>query len=229
MRCAIERYNMIENGDRIAVAVSGGKDSVALLDALGEMRRFLGKEYELEAVTLDPRFNEKSTDFSEITELCNRLGIRHTVKRTDMMKIIFDDRKESNPCSLCARMRRGILHDMAKELNCNKIALGHHQDDAAETFIMNLFLGGRISCFSPVSYLSRKDLHMIRPMIFATEKDVESAVRHRNLPIVKSPCPMDKITYRQKTKNLLSELEEEYPLLRKKITGALQRDHIDRW
>ncbi len=229
VRAAAEKYDMIENGDRIAVCVSGGKDSVALLKCMAELRRFYPQNFELYAVTLDPCFFGEQGDYSDIEKLCSQLNIPYTVKRTDLYNVIFETRKEKNPCSLCARMRRGLLHDTAKELNCNKIALGHHLDDAAETFLMNLFSGGRAECFSPVSYLSRKDLYMIRPLIFAFESDIERVVGKENLPIVKSRCPADEKTHREEMKQLLKELEKKYPAIRQKIIGAMQTGNISKW
>lgn len=229
MRCVMEKYNMIDDGDKVAIGVSGGKDSVAMLVGLAQLRRFYPKKFELIAVTLDPCFNDTHGDYSEISRLCEELCIPYIIKRTELAKIIFQTREEKNPCSLCARMRRGALHDIAKESGCNKIALGHHMDDAAETFMMNLLNLGQIGCFSPVSYLSRKDLYMIRPMIFASEKDVKRAINKNNLPVVKSLCPVDKKTQREDVKILLNNLEKDYPALRKKIVGALQRGEIDRW
>ncbi|NCD03246.1 MAG: adenine nucleotide alpha hydrolase family protein [Clostridia bacterium] len=229
MRSAIEKYNMIENGDKIAVGVSGGKDSLALLIGLSELRRFYPKYFELIAITLDPCFNGVECDYSQIEELCQRINIPYIIKRTELAKIIFETRKEQNPCSLCARMRRGSLHDIAKENGCNKIALGHHLDDAAETFMMNLLNLGQIGCFSPVSYLSRKDIYMIRPLIFATEKDVARAVNKTNLPVIASCCPVNKKTERENVKNLLNMLEKDYPGLRKKIVSSMQRGEIDNW
>ena len=172
MRKAIQEFDLIQNGDKIAVGVSGGKDSLVLLKGLVMLKRFIGIDYEVIAVTLDPKFNGVEGDYASVQKLCDELGIQYVLKRTQIGEIIFDVRKEPNPCSLCARMRRGALHDAAKEFDCNKIALGHHYDDAVETFIMNLFNEGRIGCFSPKSYLSRKDLTLIRPMVFAPEKDV---------------------------------------------------------
>ena len=229
MRAAVEKYDMIEDDDRIAVGVSGGKDSVALLTGLAMLRRFYPKKFEVVAVTLDYRFNNEDGDFSAVSELCDKLGIEYVVKKTDLYNVIFIDRKEKNPCSLCARMRRGILHDAAKELSCNKIALGHHLDDAAETFMMNLLQGGTIGCFSPVSYLSRKDLTLIRPLVFAREKDIVSAVRKENLPVVKSKCPADKVTKREEMKSLLTSLSEEYPNVKERIVGAMEKAHTDKW
>ena len=229
MRAAMERYDMVAPGDRIAVGVSGGKDSLVLLAGLAGLRRFYPAPYELVAVTADPGFFNKQTDYSAIQELCDEWGIEYVVRRTELYKVIFETRQETNPCSLCARMRRGILHDMAKAAGCNKLALGHHQDDAAATFMMNLLSGGSIGSFRPVTYLSRKDITVIRPMIFAAEKEVASAARRENLPVVKSPCPMDKTSERQRVKDLLRELERDYPNLRGKIAGALQRGGISGW
>lgn len=229
MRSAIDKYNMINDGDKIAVGVSGGKDSLSLLVGLANLRRFYPKKFEIVAVTIDPCFDNKNTDYNSIEILCQKLNVEYVIKRTQLAHIIFEDRKETNPCSLCARMRRGLIHDIAKECGCNKVALGHHMDDAAETFIMNLFNLGTIGCFSPISYLSRKDLYLIRPMIFATERDVMRACRHENLTVIESNCPADKNTQRETTKNLLKDLEKQYPALRKKIVGSMQRGEISGW
>lgn len=228
-RAAIDKYNMIDEGDRIAVGVSGGKDSVMLLKALASLRAFYPKRFEVVAVTLDYRFGGEDGDYGEIKKLCDSLGVEYVIKPTELWNVIFNERKETNPCSLCAKMRRGILHDTVKELGCNKIALGHHLDDAAETFMMNLLSGGRVACFSPVSYLSRKDLYLIRPFILIYEKDIEKAAKRNGLPIVKSKCPADKTTFRQKSKELIETLEKDYPMLRQKIIGAMQADNISGW
>ena len=164
---------------------------------------------------------------TEIEELCKKLDVEYIIKRTQLAEVIFDIRKESNPCSLCARMRRGALHDAAKAAGCNKIALGHHLDDVAETFIMNLFNGGTLDCFMPVTYLSRKDIYMIRPMIFARESDCARVARKENLPVVKSKCPADGTTERQEVKDFLSSLEKKYGNVREKILGAMQRKEIN--
>ena len=229
MRAAMERYDMIAPGDRVAVGVSGGKDSLALLKGLAELRRFYPAPFEVVALTADPGFFGKEADYSAVQALCDELGVEYIIRRTELYHVIFETRKESNPCSLCARMRRGILHDMTKAAGCEKLALGHHMDDAAETFMMNLLSGGTIGSFRPVTYLSRKDLTVIRPMIFATEKEVASAARRENLPVVKSPCPMDKTSERQKVKELIAALEKDYPNLQGKITGAMQRGNISGW
>ena len=228
-RAAVDKYNMIEAGDKIAGGVSGGKDSLALLYALAKLRDFYPKPFSLVAITLDYQFNGVAEDYTEIEALCKELKVKYIVRRTNLWEVIFETRKEKNPCSLCAKMRRGLLHDTAVANGCNKVALGHHMDDAAETFLMNLLYGGKIGCFSPVSYLSNKKLYLIRPLIFAYEKDVAAAARRANLPVVKSRCPMDKVSNRQNMKDLLRSLEKDYPAVRKKIVGALERSHIDSW
>ena len=225
VRRAVDDYNMIESGDKIAVGVSGGKDSLTLLEVLAEMRRFYPKKYEVYAVTVDMGF--EGADFSEIEEFCRRINVKYIVTKTEIAKIIFDVRKESNPCSLCSKMRRGSLHAAAQELGCNKVALGHHYDDAVETFMMNLFFEGRLGCFSPVTYLSNRQITLIRPMIYAQEKDVMYFTRKRTLPIITSPCPEDHATERENMKNLLLELEKNNKGLRHRIFTAMCRGEID--
>ncbi len=229
VRAAIDTYNMISNGDKIAVCVSGGKDSIFLLNALSQIKNYYPQKFELTAITVDPCFNSVETDFSSVEELCKKLNIPYVIKRSKLGPLIFDERKESNPCSLCARMRRGILHNLANELDCNKIALGHNFEDVTETFLMNLFNCGNIGCFSPVTYLSRKNLYMIRPLIFCEENKIISFIQRNNLPIIKSACPANGNTARQDAKELLVNLEKNYPHLRKKIVGAIQRSGIDNW
>jgi len=227
MRSAMEQYNMIQEGDKVAVGVSGGKDSLALLTALARMRSFYPYKYSLVAISMDPCFNSQKTDYSEIETLCEKLNVPYIIRRTEIGRIIFETRNEKNPCSLCARMRRGVLHDEAKAAGCNKLALGHHMDDAAETFLMNLLNGGHIGCFSPVTYLSRKDITVIRPMIFARESDAVRVARREGLPVIKSRCPVDGATERQEVKLLLTSLEHKYGDVRSKILGAMQRGNID--
>lgn len=229
MRNAVDTYNMIEENDKIAVGVSGGKDSLVLLYGLHLLSKYYPKSFSIVAITLDPCFENKDSDFSQIEDFCNKQGIEHHIKRTELYNVVFVNRKEKNPCSLCARMRRGILHDMAKEYGCNKIALGHHLDDAVETFLMNLLQGGTLSCFSPVTYLSNKDIHMIRPMITITESDVENACHRNRLPVTKSNCPVDKTTVREETKALVKNLERDYPQLKTKIIHAMKKDNISNW
>jgi tRNA(Ile)-lysidine synthetase-like protein len=228
-RAAIDDYKMIENGDKIAVGISGGKDSLMLLKALCELRRFYSAEFQIVAITLDMRFNNEDGDFSKIKEMCDDYGVEYIIKPTDLYEIIFNIRKEPNPCSLCARMRRGILHEAAKEAGCNKIALGHHLDDAAETFFMNLLVESRVGCFAPVTYLSRRDLTMIRPLIYVREREVTAAAERLNLPVVKSGCPANENTKREEIKQLINELSARYGDVPERIIGAMQRGGIDRW
>ena len=192
VRRAVDDFEMIDDGDRIAVGISGGKDSLVLLETLATMRRFYPKKYDIVAITVDMGF--EGSDFSTVAELCRRLKVEYRIVKTEIARIIFDVRRESNPCSLCAKMRRGSLHAEAQAAGCNKVALGHHYDDAIETFMMNLFFEGRLGCFSPKSYLSYRRLTLIRPMIYAQEKDVIYFTRKRELPIIKSPCPEDHAT-----------------------------------
>ena len=227
MRSAAQQYDMFQEGDRVALGVSGGKDSVAMLAAMAQLREFYPQKFDLVAITLDPHFGGVDADYSEIEKLCEQLNVPYIVKRSQLYEVIFEIRKQQNPCSLCARMRRGALHDAAKQAGCNKIALAHHLDDVAETFVMNLFNGGTLDCFSPVTYLSRKDLYMIRPMIFARESDCARVVRRGNLPVVKSKCPADGKTERQDVKGLLDSLEKKYGDVRSKILGAMQRKEIN--
>ena len=230
VRRAVDDYNMIEDGDRIAVGVSGGKDSLALLETLAEMRRFYPKKYEVVAVSIDMGFERAGfgpCDFSEVKELARRLHVEYKIVSTDIANIIFNTRKESSPCSLCAKMRRGALHLAAKEAGCNKVALGHHYDDAVETFMLNLFFEGRLGCFSPVSYLTRRDVTVIRPLLYARESDVSYFARKRNLPVVTSPCPEDHATEREKMKELIRSLEKENKGLSHRIFHAMCDKGID--
>ncbi len=224
-RRAVDGYRMIESGDRIAVGLSGGKDSLALLCSLWGMARFYPLPYTLVGITVDMGF--KGMDFAPLTAFCETLGVKHVIVRTKISEVVFVSRAESNPCSLCSRMRRGVLHDAAKNAGCNKLALGHHFDDAVETFMLNLFREGRIGCFSPVTYLSRKDLTMIRPMLYATEKDIRYFVDHNDLPLVRSLCPEDEHTERESMKKLLADLDRADKGLKHRIFGAMVRGHVD--
>ena len=229
IRKAVADYNMIQPGDRIAVGVSGGKDSVLLLAGLVKLRSFYPLPFDLVAITLDPGFFGRREDYSPIADLCQQWQVPYVVKETDIGPVIFDIRKESNPCSLCARMRRGLLHDTAKEQGCNKVALGHHYNDAVETFVMNLFNEGRLGCFSPVTYLSRKDLTMIRPLVYLPEREIANAVRRNGLPVVKSRCPADGVTRRQWTKEWLEQMEREDPGITKRLFTAMRDGHVSGW
>ena len=224
VRKAIDDYNLIEENDKIAVGISGGKDSLTLLYALAGIRRFYPRHFELTAVCVDLGF--EGFDLSPVEQLCRELDVPFHVVHSDIGRIIFEDRKEKNPCSLCAKMRKGALNTAMKELGCNKLALGHHKDDAVETFIMNLFQEGRVGCFQPVTYLSRKDLTMIRPMVMAEESMISAAVHHENLPVVKSKCPADGNTNREKTKEWIRMMDKESKGFKKRLYGALERGHI---
>ena len=225
VRRAVDDYNMIEEGDRIAVGISGGKDSLTLLAALAGLRRFYPKKFDIVAITEDMGF--EGSDFSAIAELCEKLQVEYKIEKTDIAKIVFDIRKESSPCSLCAKMRRGALNGSAKKFGCNKVALGHHYDDAVETFMLNLFFEGRIGCFRPVTYLSRMDVTVIRPMIYMPEKDVRYFAAKAELPVIKSPCPADGNTQREEINKLIGDLDRKHKGLRYRIFGAIQRGEID--
>lgn len=229
MRAAIEKYNMIEENDKIAIGVSGGKDSLALLYTMARLKEFYPVKFDIIAVTVDPCFNSIYMDTSKIEQLCDSLKVEYFVKRTNLGNIVFKEFQTKSPCSLCSRMRRGIIHDIAKEKSCTRLALGHHFDDSVETFFMNLFDGGKIGCFSPVTYLSRKDLYLIRPMIFCKEKDIASFSTKYKLPVEKSRCPVDGKTERESTKELIKMLEKTYPDIKQKVIGAMQRAKIDKW
>ncbi len=229
MRKAIQEFDLIQDGDKIAVGVSGGKDSLALLLGLIALRKFIGIDYGLTAVTLDPMFGGVEGDYSAVARLCEENGIEYILERTRIGEIVFDIRREEHPCSLCARMRRGALHDAAKKAGCNKVALGHHYNDAVETFMMNLFIEGRIGCFSPKSYLSRKDLWLIRPLVFAPESAIKSAIRRNNIEVVKSVCPADGVTKREEMKEFLRQREYEDKGFTDRLFGAMRRAGINGW
>ncbi len=227
VRKCIAEYKMIENGDIIGVGVSGGKDSLITLLALSELRRFYPKNFEIKAITIDS--DPAKSDFSEIRELCARHKIEYSVLESNIFEIIFDIRKEENPCSLCAKMRRGMLHDEAIRLGCNKIALGHNFDDAVETFLMSQIFEGRISCFSPVTHLDRKGLWQIRPLLYADEKLIRSVTRRLQLPIVKNSCPANGNTKRQEIKEFVYKMNKKYPRYSTKIFNAMQRLPLSGW
>lgn len=227
VRRAVDDYGMIAPGDKIAVGISGGKDSLTILAALAALRRFYPAPFDLVALTVDMGF--PGVDWTPVAEFCRALDVPYVIEETEIAKVIFEIRRETNPCSLCAKMRRGALHARAKAEGCNKIALGHHFDDAVETFMLNLFHEGRLGCFSPVTYLSRRDLTLIRPLLYAQEKDVRYYVKHADppLPVLKSPCPEDGETERETMKIMLRDLERKYPGLRHRIFGALCKGEID--
>ncbi len=227
VRKCVDDYDMIAPGDRIAVGVSGGKDSLVLLLALKHLQRYYPHPFHLEAVTLDLGF--EGMDFSPIQALCDRLEVPYTCKKTDIREIVFDIRKEENPCSLCAKLRRGGLNDVLRERNLNRLALGHHYDDAVETFLMSLIFEGRLSCFKPSTWMSRAEVWQIRPMVYCAEDKIRRLAQRLELPIVENPCPQDKGSKRHEIKQLIASLETQYPDLKSKIFGAMQRLPLEGW
>ena len=227
VRKAIDDYHMIEEGDKIAIGISGGKDSLTLLYALHGLKRFYPKKFEVHAVTVDLGFN--NVKFEKIQELCDELQVPYTIVKTDIAKVIFEDRKEDNPCSLCAKMRKGALNDAMKELGCNKIAYAHHKDDVVETMLMSLIFEGRLHTFSPVTYLDRMDLTVIRPLMYMSEADVIGFVNKYEVPVIKSPCPVDGYTKREYVKNLLKQLNKENPGVKSRIFTAIQNGNLKGW
>ena len=227
VRRAVDDYNMIEEGDKIAIGISGGKDSLTLLYALNGLKRFYPKKFDIHAITVDLGF--KNLDLDKIEALCKELGVEYTIVRTDIAKIIFEDRKESSPCSLCAKMRKGALNDAMKAAGCNKIAYGHHKDDVVETMLMSLIYEGRWHTFSLVTYLDRMDLTVIRPLMYMNEADVIGFVHKQDIPVLKSACPVDGYTKREYTKQLLKRLNQENPGVKERMFTAIQKGNMKGW
>ena len=226
MRRCIDDYDMIQSGDRVAVGVSGGKDSLVLLRLLAGLRQYFNKPFTLEAITIDMGLG---MDYSAVEELCRRLDVPYTIIKTEIAPIIFDHRKEKNPCSMCAKMRRGALNQAILERGFNKLALGHHYDDAVETFVMNLLFEGRIGCFQPVTNLDRTGIIQIRPMLYIHERTVDNFARRMELPVIENLCPVDKTTKRGEVKDLIYEMSQRYPDLKERIFGAMQRYPLEEW
>ncbi len=226
VRRCVEDYSMIDEGDKIAVGVSGGKDSLVLLVLLAGLRKYHSKHFELEAVTIDMGLN---MDYRGIEALCRDIDVPYTVVKTEIGPIIFDYRKEKNPCSMCSKMRRGALNQAILERGFTKLALGHHYDDAVETFLMSLIYEGRISCFQPVTNLDRTGIVQIRPMLYIHERTVDHFARQQNLPVLENRCPVDKHTKREEVKGLIFDLVKIYPDLKERIFGAMQRYPLPEW
>ena len=226
-RRAVDDYQMIQDNDRIAVGISGGKDSLALLYALHGLKRFYPKKFELEAITVDLGF--PGFDLSEISALCASMEIPYHIVSTQIGEIVFDVRKESNPCSLCAKMRKGAFNTKARELGCNKIAYAHHKDDVVETMLLSLIYEGRIHTFSPVTYLDRMGVTLIRPLIYADEADIVGFQRLYHLPVRKNPCPADGKTKREFSARLLGELLRETPDAKEHIFSAIRNYPLKSW
>lgn len=225
MRKAIEEYHMIEEGDKIAVCLSGGKDSITLLHAFKALQRFYPKKFELIAISVNPGFEFFDTDF--LQKICNNIQIPLFIENSNAKEIVFDIRKEKNPCSLCANLRRGVINSIAIREGCNKIALGHNQDDVLETFLLNLFYTGNISTFSPVSYMDRSKITLIRPLLYTPEKEIRKFIRKNNFEVMPKVCPMDGISKREDMKQLILSLTKDIPMIRANLFGAIERNLKD--
>lgn len=226
-RRAVDDYAMIEEGDKIAIGISGGKDSLALLCALKGLKRFYPKRFDIHAITVDLGFANLHLD--KIKKLCEDLEVPYTVVKTEIAKIIFEDRKETNPCSLCAKMRKGALNEEIKKLGCNKVAYAHHKDDVVETMLLSLIYEGRFHTFSPKTYLDRMDLTVIRPLMYINEMDIIGYVKQNQLPVAKSPCPADGHTKREYVKQLLKQLTAENPGVKERMFTAIVNGNQETW
>lgn len=227
VRKAIDDYHMISAGDKIAIGISGGKDSLTLLYALSALRRFYPLKFDILAVTVDLGFANLNLD--RIQSLCEELQVEYQIIHTDIAKIVFEDRKESNPCSLCAKMRKGALNDAIKAAGCNKVAYAHHRDDVVETMMMSLIYEGRFHTFSPVTYLDRTDLTVIRPLMYMNEADVIGFVHKYEVPVVKSPCPADGYTKREYIKQLVKQINLENPGVKERMFTAIRSGNLKGW
>lgn len=227
VRRAVDDYHMIEENDRIAVGISGGKDSLTLLYALHGLMRFYPQKFQIHAVTVDLGFGNLNLD--GIRQLCQSMDVEYTIVNTDIAQVVFDERAESNPCSLCAKMRKGALNQAIKDVGCNKVAYAHHKDDVVETMLMSLIFEGRFHTFSPVTYLDRTDLKVIRPLIYVNEVDVIGFVNKYTVPVVKSPCPADGHTKREYVKNLLREINLETPGVKERMFTAIKNGAMKGW
>lgn len=227
VRRAVDDYSLIEDGDRIAVGISGGKDSLTLLLALKSLQRFYPKRFEIEAITVDLGF--KGMDFTPVVEFCKSIDVNYSIVKTDIGEIVFKEREEKNPCALCAKMRKGALNNKVEELNCNKIALGHNKDDVIETFLMSLLYEGRIHCFKPYTYLSRMKIASIRPLIYINEMDIRNFVNREGLPVVKNKCEVDGKTKREYIKLMVKEFAQRFDNFEDRTFNAIKRSHIEGW
>lgn len=227
IRKASDDFNMIEDGDKIAVGLSGGKDSITLLYALYYLQKFYRNKFELMAITIHP--GSTTFDPSKLKDICAELNIPYIIYNSNISSVVFDIRKEKNPCSLCANMRRGMLNSLAAENGCNKVALGHHMDDAMETFLMSLLLNGKVHTFAPVTYLSRSSVKTIRPMIYVEEKTIRMVAKEKNYPVMGKCCPADGFTKRDYMTNLIKDLRKDIPRVREHIFGAIKRSNIKGW
>ena len=222
MRKAIEEFNMIDEGDKIALCLSGGKDSITMLHAFKSLQRFYPKKFDIIAVSINPGFEFFDTKF--LKNICDSLDIPLFIEKSNAKEIVFDIRKEKNPCSLCANLRRGIINSIAIREGCNKIALGHNQDDVLETFLLNLLYTGNIGTFAPVSYMDRSKITLIRPLIYTPEKDTKRFIKKNGLTVMPKVCPMDGTSKRESMKQLIFTLSKDIPMLRANLFGAIQRN-----
>ena len=227
IRKAVDDYNMIEEGDRIAVGLSGGKDSITLLMGLKALQRFYDKHFDLVAISINPGFDFFNSQF--LRKTCEEIGVSYIEEESHIKEIVFDIRKEKNPCSLCANLRRGILNSTAIRENCNKIALGHNEDDVLETFFLNLLYGGSINTFAPVNFMDRSGITLIRPLIYALEKSIKTFIKKNNIEVMPKCCPMDGVSKREDMKNLIGNLQKDIPTVKTNIYGAIKRSNIPGW
>lgn len=226
MRKAIEEYKMIEEGDKIAVCLSGGKDSITMLHAFKNLQIFYPKKFDIIAVSVNPGFEFFDTSFLE--DICNKIDVPLFIEKSNAKEIVFDIRKEKNPCSLCANLRRGVINSIANREGCNKIALGHNQDDVLETFLLNLLYAGNIGTFSPVSYMDRSKVTLIRPLVYTPEKEIKRYIKRNEISVMAKVCPMDGTSKREDMKNLIFSLSKNIPMIRANLFGAIQRN-LDDW
>ena len=227
LRKAIENYNMIEDGDKIAVALSGGKDSITLLMGLKALQRFFPKKFELIAISINPGFEFFNSEF--LKDTCTKIGVEYFEMESHIKEIVFDIRKEKSPCSLCANLRRGMLNSAAIEQGCNKLALGHNEDDVLETFFLNMLYAGNLSTFAPVSYMDRSKITLIRPLIYAPEKEIRKFIKRNGIEVMPKNCPMDGVSKREDMKEMLYKLTVKIPNVRANLIGAIKRAEINGW
>lgn len=227
MRKAIRAYDMIQDGDKIAVCLSGGKDSITMLRGLKMLQTYFDKDFEIVAVSVNPGF--EFFDCAFLQKTCDEIGVPLIIEHSDIKQIVFDIREEKRPCSLCANIRRGILNSVAIREGCNKIALGHNEDDALETLLMNLFLTGALSTFAPTSYMDRSKITVIRPLVYTPEKEIQKFVKREQIEVMKKACPMDGVSKREYMKNLLYKLNLDIPMCRANLLGVMKRNQINGW
>lgn len=227
VRRALDDYNMIEDGDKIAIGISGGKDSLTLLYALAGLRKFYPKKYDLVAISVDLGIAE--INMSDVQKLCEKLEVPLTLISTQIGPIIFEERKESSPCSLCAKMRKGALNEAALDLGCNKVAYAHHMDDIIETMFLSMIYEGKFYTFPPVTKLDKTNLTVIRPLMYVLEADVIGFKNKYELPVVKNPCPADGYTRREYTKQLIRQINQENPGVKKRFFHAIETGNIEGW